>query len=210
MTKEPPMDIMVDFETLGSGTRPYLMSVAVVLFDPNVIDDPTASFDLNRKFVRYFNYRAQPNRRVEIQSLLWWLSRGGGGGGEALMRQLNPPRSEQIIFSPYSFCVALNHFIRNSNFDQGCCSIWARGTDFDIRILQELYDDTSNSLEGTPVMPFWNQSNIQDVRTLLKSARLSKSLNPNPHDPLQDCLFQIYDVQQALSILANQRKSTMP
>jgi hypothetical protein len=200
-----PLDLMIDFETLGSGTRPYLMTMAAVLFDPNSIDDPQFSpHPIRRCFVCAFDWTAQTDRRVELPTLMWWLSKNGGGGGEALMAQLKPDFNDYMwhVKTFENFYSLLFDFVKEE-FHLDKSKIWARGTNFDVRILEEIYCDIENKAYAcgqVPTLPrFWRYDMIEDVRTAMRATGITKSSNPNLHNPMADCLYQIYDVQRSIA-----------
>lgn len=70
--------------------------------------------------------------------------------------------------------------------------MWARGLDFDMRLMNEIALDVGEE------KAFWNYSLVRDVRTYLRAADVVATKDhEGKHDPFQDCVKQIMDVQTA-------------
>lgn len=197
MDNAEPIDIMIDFETLGQmkkGNLPYLLSFAAVAFNPHkpdMINNP------NNFFVRHFSARDQENKGMHIQpaTLNWWLSPLSKVPTQTFISLLNAGWGKEAI-TIEQFCGDFASFaLHRAGFDKHRSHIWARGTDFDVTILNALFSYNTSE-------QFWKYTNVADVRTMLKAAGLTATRVPGQeHDALNDCLNQVADVQKANIII---------
>lgn len=154
---------MIDCETLGLTPDSVVLSVGVVQFDPY---DPS---------YRSTVYYAEPSptyqaiRKIDPDTLAWWEPR------------TNMPHGDTL---PHEVCRELSDFILRKIVPNSTPIIWARGTDFDIPLLTNLF--AQYDLE----VP-WKYNQVRDLRTISKLfPNIVPTANNNPHNALSDALCQ--------------------
>lgn len=155
---------MVDLETYDTKPTAVILSIGAV-----VIVDPTQSY------YRELDPTTQTYRTVSDSTKEWWS------------KQPMP-----IPIGPYSLYAALSEFTAWIKSFNGEPVIWCKGTDFDVAILANAYEQMY-----LPVP--WKYNNIRDCRTVFKIAGWEpKKAN---HNALQDAIDQADDLLGALNKL---------
>jgi hypothetical protein len=163
-------DVMVDIETLGTGTLPVIASIGAVQFD-------LESGKLGERFHYYVDIRdsAAQGFRLCSDTVLWW------------MRQDDDARLPVFTASPrLSINRVLTYlavWLPNNAY------VWGNGSNFDNRILREAYVHCGIK---TP----WSFRRDLDMRTFMElGERLGISTEKPPretvlHDALADAVYQ--------------------
>jgi hypothetical protein len=187
-------DIMVDIETLGTGSNAMIVQIAAVRFDPfggdcGLIQAPEFAFD----------FHVQPTGNAVLDGVMdfdtvrWWLSQ--------------EERARQRVFAPVAGCgghvgtgvMALSHWLREQGpFER----VWASGPQFDLALLKAAFDRTLNevpvlrTLGADPgprpwPIPFRAERDFRTLKHVGKLLGVEKPLFVGvEHDALDDCYHQ--------------------
>ena len=169
--------VSLDLETLGSKTKnARILQIAAVRFDPNDIDKEGA-----------FNvYVDDPGGDVDTSTVSWWLGQGPQAVGR-LSSGLAKPLSLEVALTALAVW-----------FDKGpeAKEVWAKGSQFDIGILEHKY-----GLMGWGLP--WGYRAPRDLRTMLALTPGEVGVPEDPdlvaHDALSDCIYQARQAQAALA-----------
>ena len=170
---------MIDLENLSTRSNAVILVIAGIKFDRN---------DTSKKPLSEFN---SFYRRVDIKSctdiglhidqktLDWWNTQPAKVRNEAFNDNGRIPIKQ-----------ALSEF---SKWYGKSTHLWCNGANFDAPILDNAYIACGMS----PPWMFWQ---VRDTRTIYELAGLTaKDLqNPNKHNALSDCHYQIYGVQESI------------
>ena len=144
-------DLMVDIETLGLQTDAVVLSIGAVAFDRNVLDD-FHSFDIDGSRYFYNTLEIQPQldkgRTVTASTLEFWK------------KQPEMPERKAGLLTVFA---AFNVWLYK-NFQQRDFCVWAKGPDFDIVILENLYRMHVH-VQVPPMPPLFQYWQARDVRT---------------------------------------------
>ena len=154
---------MVDCESLGTTPDSVVLSVGVVQFDPY---GQLAPFN---SYYRELAVGAQPSRKIDPRTLEWWE------------KQPNKPNGE---WYPDIVCLGIVSHIQLMTVSNSTPVIWARGTDFDIPLLTNLFAQYDLAVP-------WKYNQVRDLRTISKLfPNIVPTANNNPHNALSDALCQ--------------------
>lgn len=167
------MHLMIDIETLGTGPESVVLSVAMLPFGATIdaLGKPI-KFGINKEdqFIE--------GRRIDSATAVWWLRQS--------------PAAIAVMADMQENAVSLSRArgIIAETIGLGYEGIWANDPDFDCAILRNLCPDIS--------WPFWTHRSMRTVKALaeVNSIDLSKIVNPNAHDPEQDCYTQVRQVME--------------
>lgn len=158
------MNLMLDFETLGSQPNAVVLSLGAVLFDYQNIKAEKEWF---------FDAKAQiKSRCIDGETLAWWLKQGDGFASLFAKGSANP--------TPMLTC--LNEL---SAMAKDAKAIWSNGADFDIPIVLNLYSQFR--LEAP--WKFWQHRCYRTLKLEFNCER-DQPKNPNKHDALSDARHQ--------------------
>lgn len=165
------MQIMLDYETLGTAPDSVILSCGAVKFDPFSDEEPSQPF-----YVRLnVDEQTELGRQVDPSTVEWWSKQSAEAQAEAF--------SEENRISLLDFTSQLSRYV------VGAGRIWAQGTTFDITLTENLY-----RMMGIPVP--WDYWRIRDSRTLFDLGNDSiKKNNANAHNALADAFCQAQSVQ---------------
>jgi len=161
---------MIDIETLGTKPGCVVLAVAAVEFDAFVhLLSYTAVIDIGSCLRRLL--------LVDPITLEWWT-------------QQDFTLQEDMFSGMASLegtLAQFNDFFGASGKD---AIVWCKGMNFDFPILHEAY-----SRVHLPIP--WHYRNIRDSRTITAVSGLKFEKSAGAHNPYNDCLAQIKDLQQA-------------
>lgn len=189
------MDLMVDIETFGIGSRAVIHEIGAVIFDP--YGEPLgATLDANKTFHTLVDPQSCLTLGMEMDwdTIKFWFQQGIPGQA----RLLAGPRAHIA-----NALMGLSEYIDK----HAPLHIWAHGATFDPVILHEYYKRTRKP------SPFQDFRRIRDTRTLFDEvadmepdlwARLSQKAIP--HHPLHDAWAQARCVQFVKQQLLDQYK----
>jgi len=157
--------VMVDIETLGTGTDAVILSIGACTIDSDGLG-----------WARGIYYKeihlSQADRKFDMGTVLWWMHQNSKG-----------------VTLPMGGTMPIEEVLEEFNdwlhlFDRPI--IWCKGTDFDIAIL-------THAMNQHNIKPAWKYSNVRDCRTVFKLFPVAKEAipaNENPHDALADAAHQ--------------------
>lgn len=167
---------MVDIETMGKAHDAVIMSVAIVKFDLLARCEPEVVLNMH--------IPAQPQkdagRVVDPSTVSWWREQSH----EAQLRLVNGQKAAEGM-SLSEARTRIDHALDNPR------AIWANGPDFDCVILRDFMGPTYR-------WPFWTH---RCVRTLKNLWPVEVALPVTAHDAVEDCMFQIRQVQAVMKLL---------
>jgi exodeoxyribonuclease VIII len=166
-------NFMLDIETLGTDPDAVILSIGCAAFDKD--------FKVSDSFYIELETTTQC-RSVHISTVRWWATQATGMPGDT-----------DTAVTLNEALIKLFEFIRNSAPQTVTPIIWCKGPQFDAAILTDAYNKA-----GTPTP--WIYSNVRDLRTVLKLARIPKP-SVVSHNALQDCYDQIEQLSTALQVL---------
>lgn len=184
---------MVDIETLSTAVNAVVLSIGAVEFDP-------LSGKILREFYRELDLSDQENRHVELNTLRWWFKQC----------QENPANFDLIIkhnldkddvkFALHKLGEFINGGVeytmtRVEGYER--VAVWACDPDFDIAILDNLYEDHN-------LLSPWRYSELRSVRTireLIKIADMEVPHKEADHNALNDCIRQAKEVSYFIANL---------
>lgn len=172
MNEKP--DVMLDIETLGVSANCIILTVGAAKFNPNTLSAPIANFYMRLDI----DEQQQMNRCSEADTVDWWLKQDDAVRAEA--------------FDPDNRVDIATALAELSAFIKGSSCVWAQGPQFDMVILEHLYQQY-----GMPVP--WRYSRVRDSRTLFAVWDDLRDIDPEgKHNALVDCHNQIIGVQHCM------------
>lgn len=174
-------DVMLDFETFGTGRDACIVQVGACYFD-------RATGEIGKTFKVNIDAASHVKRGAKIQAdtVYWWLSQSK----EAQNSILADPRLDV-----HDAFTQLNEFLSEAKH------IWSHAT-FDFVILQQ----TMRQLE---IKPTFHYKIGKDLRTLVDLAKTSVDKTSRTgihHDALDDCFHQVKYCVEALNNILNLKK----
>lgn len=185
---------MLDIETLSTKPNAVVLSIGAVEFNPE-------TGDIIREFYQELDLQDQPDRHIDISTIQWWADRCKENESNLdllakpklqrlstlmvlgmLDTFINEPQSEDL-FGYKPRCIELER-------DEFNVAVWACDPDFDIAILNNLY-------ESVYLRCPWRYNEPKSVRTIrllaeMKGIELPKS--KASHNALEDCIRQVKEV----------------
>lgn len=173
-------DVMLDFETFGTGKNACVCQIGAVYFN-NVTGEVGAQFKTN------VNARSHVRAGAEIDAdtVYWWL-------------QQSDAARQSLLYDGKD---VLQAFEELNNFLSSAKRIWSHAT-FDFVILQY-------TLKQLDIKPKFSCKAAMDIRTLSYLGGNKKFDTPREgvhHDALADCLHQVKYVTVALNSVRTNRK----
>lgn len=171
-------NVMVDIEALGTAPGSVVISIGACYFSKAGVEDLTFKMNIDT-----------------FDSLMWgltvdkgtceWWNRQGWTARDAAT---SDPRKLLYALDVFSKFIAKDDYV------------WAKGPDFDLVLMQELY-----RIAEEPIP--WAFRNTRDVRTILHLANkrckieVVRQEDELQHDALGDAIFQARQVMEAAKIL---------
>lgn len=180
-TRRSMKHYMIDIETFGTCESAMIISAAVLPFK---LDGDGAEKPPERHFTPaiYPTWEDQCDAGATIDPLTldWWFRQIGNGCVATDLEQRRMPAS--AAFAQFA----------NSIQPSDCTRVWAKGPDFDCRILEAAFRRHSIACP-------WRYWQCRCVRTITDLADMPRTegFSNSAHDALLDARTQIYDVQQA-------------
>ena len=163
-------NIMLDIETLGSKPGCVVLAVATVEFD-------ATTHLLHYSEVIHIGSCLRHLLLVDPITLKWWTEQDKELQHEMFSGEVF---LEDVLFD-------LNKFFGETGKE---AIVWCKGMNFDFPILHEAYDRVQLPIP-------WHYRNIRDSRTLTAASELKFEKPAGAHDPYNDCVAQIKDLQRA-------------
>ena len=159
-------NIMIDLETMGSGSNAAIVSVGAVVFDENGI---------GATFYRKVSLKDSVSLGLDIDTdtVLWW------------MKQSDEARAELTDSDSFSLGSVLSEF---SDFARGGghTVVWGCGSDFDNVILANAWGKAFPHIK----LPweFWNNRCYRTVKNLFRDVKMERT--GTHHNALDDAISQ--------------------
>lgn len=173
-------DVMIDIEAFGNGedgARPFLASVGAVWFNP-FNDDLENPFYVNVNHVR--------NGRLEYGTVKWWLKQS--------------PEAQKALFEPAP--VRADDALKQlAGHVKGAEHIWANGINYDIRILDTLYQSL-----GMRRPWGFRHMDMRSLKLIAGGLGWQEPMRTGvAHNALDDATYQARAVQSAVKFLKERR-----
>lgn len=172
-----PLRFMIDIETLSTRPNAHILSIGMVTITP-LLTEPDEK--LNQSF--YSVVSPIQDRHIDPITVQWWM--------QDPQREFFP--EQKTANSPLTEVLySLNSVVRRivayygKTFKGDDVEFWAKGTDFDYKILAEAHESLGIEIP-------WKYNSIRDCRTLFKRfPEVNKDLvNPYAHSAFWDAKFQ--------------------
>lgn len=174
-------DVMIDFETFGTGTNACVVQVGACYFDRQTSAiGPTLKLNIDA------DSALRSGAVMDASTVYWWLSQSP----EAIKSITEKPRKD--INEAF---ITLNTFLSGAEY------IWSHAT-FDYVILTE-------TLRRLSITPGFSYRAARDIRTIADLAGIDAKTLPRTgvhHDGLDDCIFQVSHVVACLNKLKDYLK----
>lgn len=173
-------NVMVDIEALGTAPGSVVISIGACYFGKAGTKDSTFKVNIDTFDSLMWGLK------VDHRTCKWWAN-------QSFMAR------DAATRNPIGLLAALQQF---SQFVKGDDYVWAKGPDYDLVLIQELYRVVEESIP-------WTFRNTKDVRTIMHLAQLKtggridmpRSDRLLQHDALDDALFQAGQVEECAKIL---------
>lgn len=173
------MHLMIDIETLGTGPDAVVLSCAMIPFGATVDElGKPVKFGISK------DEQIEVGRVIDASTAVWWMKQA--------------PAAIAVMAEMQENAVPLSRArgIIAETINLGYEGIWANDPDFDCTILRSLCPDIK--------WPFWMNRSVRTAKMIAQNSDidLSHIVNPNAHDPEQDCYTQIRQVMEVHKRLA--------
>jgi hypothetical protein len=164
--------VMIDIESMSTRTDALVLSAAVQFFELNA-ETPV----LGDARVWVFDIREQlaTGRHVDEKTVKWWAEQSDAARAHW--------RRPAVVTGLVESIVDLRAFVGAAP------NVWANGAQFDIVTLETL-------MLAYGLSPGWAYNAIRDARTIYKVCpkvrELGESKELVSHEPLSDCIYQIF------------------
>lgn len=170
--------VMIDIETMGTGSFSAIVSIAAVRFDFRTRQSSESIY-----LPVSLQSCLDAGLKVDASTIMWWMEQND----EARRALLSD--SQTSISSALD---ALNDFITDTD------KVWGNSARFDLGLLENAYNILKKPIP-------WKYYNERDVRTLVAFAPSIKKEYPRAgiaHNALDDCKYQIgycYEIYKRLN-----------
>lgn len=221
LKKEKRIDIMVDIETLGVALNSPIFQISAACFDIETgkileVDNKRVVFD------QFANLSKDKNLNVDGNTLIWWIDKYPEMLKKLLTKDLGHTRKGLLE----AFSRFLQELPALFGAEQKNIYLWGNGINFDNNLIKYQIEAYAKEVEiedldaSLPVCsPFVypiNYAREMDYRTIMKLASYKigiksrelrdklleeyKGINKgfDPHDAMEDVLFQIYSLHQVI------------
>lgn len=164
--------LMVDIETLGTGNRAVILSIAAVEFDlatGTTGDYFYDSIDLKSSL--------DLSREIDADTIQWWFKQSA--------------EARECLFNGTDFLTVLDnfkHYVEAFIADLAMLGkdpqVWCNGINFDFAILK-------NALSNNTPWPYWSERDVRTIVSLNPSIKEAMPFNGTQHNALHDCYHQI-------------------
>jgi len=170
--------IMVDIETLGTGSKAMLLSIGAARFDPMKSGHIEDSF-----YVVIDPTTAQPYGEIDAGTLLWWFH-----------KDRDEPRHQLMDESMVDLGSALEGF--RMWYQEAPGPVWGNGASFDNVILANAY----KAIGDEPPWGFWLDRCYRTLKSLPGAPAMQRGEKTH-HNALDDALAQALHMQEIVGAL---------
>lgn len=182
------MHLMLDLETLGTGTTASIIEIGAVLFEPKA---KGKIWNDKRAFQCFVN--PDPKATVSMSTVFWWFKQSQQA------RERFSSNYPQNFFSEKCAAIKFSEWpaIEEAGGWDKIEGVWSHGAAFDQPLLTSLFERVGYSIP-------WKYSVSLDTRTLFSLVGgypTVDNLGFVPHSALDDAIYQTLAVQNALGKL---------
>lgn len=168
---------MIDLETMSTSNNAAIMSIGVVMFDKDGIENT---------FYKKINLESciKSGFSVDASTLLWWMRQPGDSRKEffnndqdfSIKRAL---RELHLFFEVQDVKADVKNRVKED------LKVWGNGSNFDITILENAFNVFNISVP-------WNYNNVRCFRTYKAMNKPIKNMPENgiAHNALEDAIWQ--------------------
>lgn len=172
---------MLDLETLGTAPGAVILTIGIVEFDPNTVNDDGWESSLRRLKINVdLQSCLSAGLKINPGTLKWWLEQDEQARRDAFSLDCQAVDLSCACASAAEFLTSIDR-------------IWAHGANFDPPIL-------AHAMTAVGVALPWHYRAIRDTRTILEAAGLRHE--GRAHEPIFDCIEQARVVSSALNAIA--------
>lgn len=182
------MHIMLDIETLGTGSNSLVLSIGAVEF--NLAGDTFRQFQITLPVLEQI---INPTVELDMDTIKWWKTQSE----EAKKSLLNKKPSKTVKEG----LIAFYDFIKT--FENPV--IWGNGCTFDNVIMRNLFK-SFNLHFPTPYYADMDVRTIVQLADYEKVNKLTGKFTGTKHDAIADCLHQVKLVSNGYKLLRGELK----
>lgn len=174
----PRIAVMIDLETLALTPDAVIVSIGAAMIDLNdVVRDNIPTF------YKVIN-RDQPNRYIRPDTVDWWMVQSDDT--RAVFRDPTINLSAALKSGLPTDSSSLSEFFKGAKLLDSNFTVWSKGVDFDIAILEHAYHQLGITIP-------WHYRQRKCFRTLsyiFRDVDISDIVNPLAHNALEDAKYQ--------------------
>ena len=191
MKNDIPFNVMIDLETLGVTPETVVLTIGMVKFNPNSLDEP---FDAVHIKIDPKEQKSS-GRLINKETLEWWSKqdpeiRNDAFGPEGQLSVLEALEQIQDYFK----------VLDSSDHNQGPIyikNVWGQGYGFDMTILKNLF----NQYDLREPWKFFQERDARTLFQLLPEDPRPQEAKETLHNAMSDAYYQAIGVQKALQDL---------
>lgn len=179
--------VMLDLETLGTGSNAVIVSISAVVFDPfKPLEIYESTF---HKGLNILEQLVTQGVEIDLDTIRWW--------------QQQDDEAKRILIETQTYSVAyvLNEFNKFlEDLKSPDLSLWGNGATFDCVILRNLYKRHNHKF----ILPYYADKDVRTITQLVDYSQVlerSGEFNGVKHYGIDDCKHQVKLVYNGIKIL---------
>ena len=179
------MHLMLDLETLGSGSNAAILSIGAVLFDPYKVNTYE---ELSQRFYKKIDIESAVRYgKIDASTVKWWMNQGDAAKKEAFNGTDTLPQALNDFAS----------FVMSNNVT----GLWGNGASFDNVIIRNAWARVSELKQVAPPfpIPFWGDMCYRTVKGLVPQIKMERV--GTHHNALDDAISQALHLQRVMEAL---------
>lgn len=195
-----PGHMMIDIETLSKKDNAIILSIGAAMFDPKS-GNIGSTFYVRSDFMK--TERKFPGKyHMDAETISWWMMQSKEAREEVFggfVKKFGKDQ-ETMVNQFFLFCSMENNEQLFNNGGKNPIRYWAKGPDFDMRILGKSLEIINQPLP-------WYYNSKRDVRTFTEHdpGVYDRIKNKDQHNALGDALYQIKVVKECYGIINKKR-----
>ena len=184
-------NVMIDIETIGLSPEAVVLTIGMVKFDPNSLDDPFDGVHIKLSP----NEQKNDGRAINRDTLEWWSRQDPKVREEAF-----GPEGQLSVREGLVKIIEYFKVLDSTDHNQGhiyLSKVWGQGYGFDMTILKNLFQQYDMQ---EPWM-FYQERDSRTLFGLLEQDPRPAEGQTNLHNALSDAYYQAIGVQKALRAL---------
>lgn len=183
--------VMIDIETIGLSPEAVVLTVGMVKFDPNSLDEPFDGVHIK------LNPTEQKNdgRAINRGTLEWWSEQDPKIREEAF-----GPEGQLSVREGLAQIIEYFKVLDSKDHNQGhvyLSQVWGQGYGFDMTILKNLFQQ----YDMQEPWKFYQERDSRTLFSLLDQDPRPAAGQDNLHNALSDSYYQAIGVQKALKAI---------